>query len=223
MVKRKLILGTYDTARDGLWTLAALELSDPEYQANFLDVKGKDGPLDLSTALTDGVPRYGSRTLTATLECSEGTREDRRETISKMVNALDGWRMNIVHPDYPQHYLSGRVQVKQQYNDMAHAAVTVSAICDPWLYSSVERCYDVTASTTALQLALSNRGRRAVVPQAVVTGADASVLIVYGGLSLALGEGVHKLPDLLLPPGDTVVTYSGTGALRISYREAVLR
>ena len=223
MKKRKLILGIYDTARDGLWTLAALELSDPDYQANFLDVKGKDGPLDLSTALTDGVPRYGSRTLTATLECSEGTRESRRDTISKMVNALDGWRMNIVHPDYPLHYLSGRVQVKQQYNDMAHAAVTVTAICDPWLYSSNERSYEVTATSTAQELALSNRGRRAVVPQAVVAGANASVKIVRGTLSLTLGPGTHTVPDLLLQPGDTLVTYSGTGALRISYREAVLR
>lgn len=223
MKKRKLILGTYDTARDGLWTLSALELSDPDYQANFLDVKGKDGPLDLSTALTDGVPRYGRRTLTATLECSEGTREDRRDTISKMVNTLDGWRMDIVHPDHPQHYLSGRVQVKQLYNDMAHAAVSVTAICDPWLYCRNERSYEVTATTAAQELPLSNRGRRAVVPQAVVTGAGASVKIVRGTLSLALGPGTHKLPDLLLQPGDTLVTYSGTGSLRISYREAVLR
>ena len=223
MKKRKLILGTYDTARDGLWTLSALELTAPDYQSNFLDVKGKDGPLDLSTALTDGVPRYGSRTLTATLESSEGTRESRQKAISKMVNALDGWRMNIVHPDYPHHYLSGRVQVKVQYSDMVHAAVTVSAICDPWLYSSAERSYDVTASDTPVQLALSNRGRRAVVPQAEGTGTGASVLVVCGGLSLAMGEGMHKLPDLLLQPGETVVTYSGTGRLRLSYREAVLR
>lgn len=223
MKKRKLILGTYDTARDGLWTLSALELSDPDYHANFLEVKGKDGPLDLSTALTDGVPHYGSRTLTATLECSEGTRAERQERISKMINALDGWRMNIVHPDYPEHYLSGRVQVKVQYSDMVHAAVTVSAICDPWLYFSTERSYDVTASDTFKQLALDNRGRRSVVPQAVVTGDGAHVQIARSNLVKTLGTGVHMLPDMLLQPGVTRVSYKGTGSLRITYREAVLR
>lgn len=34
MEKRALLLGTYHTNFDGLWTLAALQLTDPEYQAH---------------------------------------------------------------------------------------------------------------------------------------------------------------------------------------------
>jgi phage-related protein len=221
--KRKLILGTYDTDYDGLWTLAALELTDPEYQANFQEVPGRDGPLDLSTANTDGEPRYGSRTLSATLESSEGSRQDRQDRISEMVNQLDGRRMNIRHPDYPARYLTGRVQVKVLYNDMAHAAVTVTAICDPWLYNQEERAYTVTAGETAQLLTLTNAGRRVAVPQVIIEGTGASVLIEQGTISLAMGPGTYKLPDLLLPTGDTLIKYSGTGVAKISYREAVLR
>ena len=223
MKKRALILGTYNTALYD-WTLAALELTDPEYQANFQEVVGRDGPLDFSTVLTDGEPRYGSRTLNATLELSAGTRMERQACISDMVNSLDGWRLEILHPDYPDHYLSGRVKVKVLYNDNAHAAVTVTATCDPWLYSRTERAYTLTAAAEAQTLALSNKGRRVAVPQVVVTGAaDASVLIESGTISLAMGPGTYKLPDLLLPPGNTIISYSGSGTAKISYREAVLR
>lgn len=223
MKKRTLILGTYDTARDGLWTLAGLTLSDPAYQSMFQEVIGRDGPLDFSTVLTDGEPRYGSRTLTAVLECSEGTRAERQTLIGKMVNALDGRRLEIRHPDYPAHYLTGRVQVVVEYNDLAHAAVTVTAVCDPWLYSCTERAYTLTATNAAQVVALSNKGRRMVVPRAVVTGSGASFRLEFGATSLALGPGTFDLPDLLLPPGDTPVSYSGNGTAVITYREAVLR
>lgn len=223
MEKRKVIFGAYDTDFDGLWTLAGLELTDPEYQANFLEVPGRDGPLDLSTATTDGEPRYGSRTLTARLESSEGTRLDREDRIGQIVNQLDGWRMDIQHPDHPGYYLTGRVRVQVEYSDNAHAAVTVTAICDPWFYSSVESVYTLIATEAQQSLVLANNGRRSVVPAVVVTGTDASVLIEYGTISQALGVGTYKLADLLLPSGTTTLKYSGSGTAKISYREAVLR
>lgn len=223
MGKRTLVLGTYDTARDGLWTLSALTLSDPEYQSKFTEVPGRDGPLDQSTVLTDGVPRYGSRTLTATLESSEGTREEREARISQMINTLDGLRMNIVHPDHPQHYLIGRVRVQYSYNDMVHGAVTVTASCDPWLYAAIERMYTVAASETVQLLGLDNDGRRIVYPEVTVTGTGASVLLAYSDTSVALTAGTYKLTGLTLNPGVTPVYYCGVGTVQITYREAVLR
>lgn len=223
MVKRKIIFGTYDTALMGLWTLAGLQLTDPEYQEYLMEVKGRDGPLDFSTVLTDGEPKYGSRTLTATLESSEGTRRERTARISRMVNELDGMRMNIQLPDYPDYYLTGRVKVREEYNDMAHCCVTVTAVCDPWLYAIEERQYNLTAATDAKTAVLVNHGRRIVVPTVVITGENASFLIECGYVSLALGPGTYQLPDLLLTRGNTSISYSGTGAAKITYREAVLR
>ena len=223
MEKRALILGDYHTAQQGLWTLSALQLTDPVYQSYFMEVKGRDGPLDFSTVLTDGEPKYGSRTLAATLESSEGNRLERRARISRMVNELDGRRMNIQHPDYPEHYLVGRVQVKEEYNDLAHAAVSVSAICDPWLYAIAERVYTLTAATDAQTVVLTNNGRRTLVPRVVVTGDGASFLIECGTYSVALGPGTYDLPDLLLTTGNLRITYSGSGTAKITYREAVLR
>lgn len=219
---RKLILGTYDTIDNGPWTLSALQLTDAEYQQNFVTVPGRSGPLDLSTVLTDGEPVYGARTLTATLECSEGTREDREQLISIMTNWLNGWRMNIVHPDFPGYYLTGRVQIEKLYSDLAHAAVAVTAICDPWKYAEDETLVSLTASAETQTALLPNEGRMTVVPLLTIEGEGASVLLAFGAASWALGPGTYQLPDLRLQQGGATVTYSGTGAIKLTYREAVL-
>lgn len=219
---RKLILGTYDTIDQGPWALSSLQLTDPEYQQNFVTVPGRSGPLDLSTVLTDGEPIYGARTLTATLENSEGTREDREQLISIMTNWLSGWRMNIVHPDFPNYYLTGRVHIEKLYSDLAHAAVAVTAICDPWKYAENETLVVLTASAEEKTALLPNEGRMTVVPLLTIEGEDASVLLAFGAASWALGPGTYQLPDLRLQQGGAIMTYSGTGTIKLTYREAVL-
>lgn len=219
MEKRGLTIGTYNTAEQ-LWTLTAWELSAPEYQENFLDVPGRDGALDLSAALTGGAPTYHSRTLTVKLECSEGTRLEREAAINTMVNWLDGWRLDIVLPDDPDRYITGRVSVAKEYNDNAHAAVTVTAVCDPWRYAKEENIYTLTAAETEKTAQLANAGRRTAVPLLTIEGD--TVLLKYGEYSWSLGAGTYQLPDLTLSQGGGTLTYSGTGTLRISYREAVL-
>lgn len=222
MQKRRILFGTYDTAAVGLWTLTSYKLSDPAQRTNYVEVPGRDGDLDVSTALTDGEPRYGNRTLTATLECSEGTRLDREETINTMTNWLDGWRMNIVLPDDEGHYLTGRVSVAKGYNDPAHAAVTVTAICDPWRYNAQETIISLSATDEAQQALLRNMGRRTVVPTLTIAGESASVNLVVGTASWVLSAGIYQLPDLVLKQGGQLITYSGLGTLQFVYREAVL-
>lgn len=219
MEKRKLIFNEYDTAADGLWTLAACVLTKGEQVQTFLDVPGRYAPLDLTDYLTDGQPYYGSASLEATLESSEGTRDDRQTRIMEMVNALDGHTTTIIHPDHPEHYLVGRVQIYPQYSDPAHAAVQIKAVCEPWLYKAEETVVQKTASTTAQSVWLANSGRLAVVPTVTLTG---TVTLTYGAHSWTLNEGEHLLPDLYLTPGTHQVTYKGSGTITITYREAVL-
>ena len=223
MEKRRLLIGDYDTAADGLWTLAACKLTKAAQVQTFVSVPGRVAPLDLSTYLTDGQPYYDNATLEAILESSEGDRLARKLRIDLMVNYLDGQTVKIYLPDDTDHYLVGRVQVSPEYNDLAHAAVTVSAVCDPWLYAIAERVYTLTAAATAQTAVLTNNGRRTLVPKVTVTGAGASVRIVSGAYSVALGPGTYDLPDLLLTTGNTPIKYSGSGVAKITYREAVLR
>ena len=221
MKKRGIVLGDYNTADHG-WTLTGWTFTPAEQKTNFIEKQAGDGSWDLSTALTDDIPRYKARTLTATFECSESTRAKREAKIREMVNLLDGMRMNIKLPDDDQHYITGRVHVARGYNDLAHAAVTVSAVCEPWKYSNEETVVTLTASSTKETIKLRNRGRRAIVPTITVEDANASVLLEYGNASMAIGAGTWQWPDLLLKTGGAVLKYSGTGSFTITYREAVL-
>ncbi len=199
-------------------------LGSPERREDYVEVPGRNGVLDLSTALTDGEPHYGSREFSATLESSEGTRLEREERISKMVNQLDGWRHNIILPDDPGHYIVGRVRVDKLYSDPAHAAVRVTATCDPWRYNKTETVVGLIATSTEQTVALVNLGRRSVVPVIKVTGGDVT-LIFNNGLEEyveTLSPGEHIREYLYLKTGSTILRYSGSGQATLTYREAVL-
>ena len=218
MEKRNIIIGSYNTATTGLWTLAAYKVTTASQAQNFVEVPGRYAPLDLSTYLTDGEPYYGSASLEATLESSEGDRAARQARIDSMVRTLDGRSWNITPPDYPDHYLVGRVQIFPNYNDPAHCSVQVSAVCEPWMYEATETTVSLTATTAEQTTTLTNKGSKPVVPTIVTTGA---VTLEYDDYSWTLSAGTHILPDLCLTPGTHELTYSGTGTITLTYREAV--
>lgn len=221
MIKRKITFGNYDTAAYG-WTLAGWKLSDAQPKTYYETKPGGDGSWDLSTALTDGLVRYEDRTLTVTLERSDGDRLSREAKIRHMINFLDGMREDIELPDDPYHHINGRLHVVREYNDMAHAAVTVTATCKPWKYSNTETIVTLNADTEEQVATLVNSGRLAVIPRITVKGKLASVLLGYGSSTLSLSAGSYQWPDLLLTTGNHDLKYSGSGSLTITYREAVL-
>lgn len=224
MEKRKITIGTYDTATEGLWTLASWVLERAEHQESYVEVPGHNGPLDLSTVLTDGEPYYGSREFEAVLESSEGSRLEREARINQMVNQLDGWRLDIVLPDDPDHYISGRVRVERLYNNPAHAAVQVTATCDPWRYNKAETVVGLIASSTEQTATLVNTGRRSVVPNITVTGGSVTLIFKNGSEehTWTLGPGAYILADIYLKTGAAPLRYSGSGQVTLTYREAVL-
>lgn len=221
MQKRKIIFGDYDTAANG-WTLTGWKLSAAEEKTKFVEKAGGDGSWDLSTVLTDGIPRYKDRSMTVTLECSEGDRLSREDKIRHMVNLLDGMREDIELPDDAFHHVNGKLHVAREYNDLAHAAVTVTAVCKPWKYANAETVVNLTATTTEQTARIINGGRQAVVPVLTVAGSGASVRVVYGTTTRTLSAGTYQWPELLLTPGSHSLRYSGSGTLRVTYREAVL-
>ena len=219
MNKRQLILNGYKTAEDGLFTLASCKITKASQVQTFVSVPGRFSPLDLSTTLTDGQPYYGSAKLEAVLESSEGTREERQERIEQMVNLLDGYTVTIIHPDHPRRYMTGRVQVTKDYNDLVHCKVKVSAVCEPWSYNAEETVVTVTAAAAAKTVDLVNSGRLASAPTIEV--AD-EVTLVYGEYTYTLSAGTYQVPELYLTPGEHSVRYSGSGSVTFTYREGVL-
>jgi hypothetical protein len=227
MIKRQLILNSYKTAEDGLWTLASLKITKASQVQTFVSVPGRFAPLDLSTTLTDGQPYYGSAGLDAVLESSEGTREERQERIDQMVNQLDGLEWRIVLPDHPDHYLVGRVSVAVNQSSPAYAAITVTATCQPWLYKARETVVEldapITASTDAATFLIRNDGRKVVTPVLTVNG---TAHLGFKEYRADFTTGAYTWSALQLAPGLNELTYTGsyngTDTLTLTYREAVL-
>ena len=223
MQKRKIILGTYDTALEGLWTLTEWSLGRAEAYEEYVNIPGH-GLLDLSTALTDGEPYYRSREFEATLESSEGNRLEREARIQSMINKIDGVRLNIVLPDDSLHYITGRVRVEKLFNTPAHASVKISATCDPWRYNNSQTVLSVTASSTTKTVTLINNGRLSFIPLVKITGGTVTIKFTSNGSARTWtgGAGDYNFVDLYIKPGSHAVTYSGSGTITFTYREAVL-
>lgn len=219
MKKRQLILNEYKTAEDGLWTLSACKITKALQVQNFVDVPGRFAPLDFSTTLTDGQPYYGNALLDATLESSEGTRDERRDRILHMTTLLDGVTARIIHPDFPGRYMTGRVQVTPDFNSLAYCVVTVSAVLEPWLYNDQATEVLVNLTSTAKTITLTNSGKLGVCPTLEVTG---SATLVYGTYTWELSAGTYQLPDLFLTTGSHSIKCKGSGSVSFTYREAVL-
>lgn len=163
------------------------------------------------------------RELSVTLENSQGDRAHREELIGELVNLLDGFEWQVVLPDHPDHYITGRLHVAVEYSDPAHACVIVTGTCSPWLESCQEKVYALPAEEVKHTVALVNEGRKVLVPEITVEGLDSSILLQFGLNSIQLTAGTYTWPPLVLPRGAHELTYSGTGTLTVSYREAVLR
>lgn len=223
MNKRTVRLGAYDTALHG-WTLTSCVLSAPEVKTNYVEKTGGDGSWDLTTAMTDGVPRYKNRNLTLTFECSQGTRADREELLNDMVNLLDGLEQEIILPDRPDHYLLGRVHLAVNQSSPAYAAITVTADVEPWFYAARETIVvldaPITISTETATFLLRNNGRRVASP---VLEVDGTAHLTFKGIHTNLTTGTYEWSALQLPPGPSDLIYTGEGTLTLTYREAVLR
>lgn len=139
MKRRALILGSYNTALDGLFTTAKLHLETPKIVENYIEVDGMHGSLDCCEAVT-GTPVYKSRALTAVLETSRGSILERQERIDALIRHAHGKRLPIVHPDYPGRYLMGRIQLQKDFNNLAYGQVSLSAVCEPWFYE-MHNCF----------------------------------------------------------------------------------
>lgn len=212
MEKRQLILNDYKTADDGLWTLASCKITKATQVQTFVSVPGRFAPLDLSTALTDGQPYYGSASLEAVLTSSEGTRPERQDRIDHMVNLLDGYNVRIVHPDHPSTYMVGRVQVTPSFNNLAQSSVTVKAVCEPWFYNQAETVATATVPTEGEGknlLDLTSIYGKTVTSNGVTLscGFDGGIT----GSGVATGYAYIFNKGYTLPVGTYTLSFSGDG------------
>ena len=99
MIRRALSIGNYNTALDGKFVTAEMEIGQPEFYEEFQEVPGMHGALDFSEAPVDH-PVYKMREISVAFESSRGSVQEREERITEFMAACHGQRLKIVLPVY---------------------------------------------------------------------------------------------------------------------------
>ena len=89
---------------------------------------------------------------------------------------------------------------------------------DPFKYSVTESNAFVNLNNETKSLTLPNKRMR-VAPTLVVTG---SVTMTIEGKTYTLNAGEQQLLNFVLSEGDNNVSFSGTGSVKITYRQGAL-
>ena len=220
MITRGIQFGNFHTAEDWDLILHSKTLTPPKPKTHYVAIPGRDGDLDLSEALSGDI-HYENRIATFNFILTEGTYSDREDSLTEIVTQLHGKRLQIIDPDYPGYYLSGRCTVTERTNINAYGTITVEANCDPYKYAleQTTRHVAVTPSNGTISVVCSNTGRQTVTPTITVTG---SVTLTYGTTTTVLSAGTYVLPGLQFATGTTTVQVSGNGSIAFTYREAIL-
>lgn len=218
-MERYFLFGDYNTWNDwGLILTAKTDLEPPKVKTNYVDIEGMSGSLDLSEALT-GEPTYEDRTFSASFFACDGSYEERHALLNTIISAIHGRKMKIMEPDDPNHYLYGRVTVKNVNHFVSYSDFTVEMRCDPWRYAHGETVQTIPVSASPADVLIRNGGRKTVCPDITVSG---QVTFTCCGVTSSATTGKYKVTTFKLYQGDNVVRVSGNGTLTLTYREAVL-
>lgn len=188
-------------------------------KTKFVEIPGADGSKDLTDALGVGV-RYGDRTITWEFALYPGA--DWALKQRQISGVLNGIKCNITIDDDPSYYYSGRVIVEKFEADNQLRKITVKAVCRPWkLKQAITTVTRDDLSESYKFLNLTN-DRMPVVPLIAVT---AETTLKFGESIFTVGVGEHKLLDIVLPEGESVLKAkvdSGAGSITVSYQEGAL-
>lgn len=219
-MERCFLFGNYNTWNDwGLILTGKTDLEPPVVKTNYVAIEGMSGSLDLTESLS-GEPTYEDRSFSASFCACDSSDEERHALISTITSAIHGRKMKIMEPDDPNHYLYGRVAVRDVNHTVSYSDFAVEMRCDPWRYANAETEQTIPVNSNApVDVRIFNNGRKTVCPDIEVSG---QVTFTCCGVTSSATDGKYKVSTFKLYQGENVIQVSGSGTLTLTYREAVL-
>lgn len=200
-------------------TKAAIGL--PEMQTRYISVPGRDGSIDLSTAL-DGEIHYQDRDISLTFETTGGlSKKGWAGQIGELSNLIHGTETDIVFDGDMDYYYKGRGEITGFSIDGGVRNITMQFLCGPYKLRRADTVVTAAMTASDTDIVLTNE-RRPVTPSITV---DAEAVLTWGGESYAVSPGTHILTALRLAAGShtlKVRAVSGAGTITITYREGSL-
>lgn len=205
--------------------LSSKVISPPEPKTFYADVKGIDGEIDLTEAITGGV-KYNSRLLTLNFSYVAEHTTDILATFSAVQKAIHGKKMNITLDDDPNYHYEGRVQVKDMEYDKIISGLTVECTVDPYKYEVGDDwlwdpfCFDhdvinegmesveVSGTETIIVIGI----QREYIPKIIVS---APMTVTFEDVTYNLTTGTNKIFGIMITQGENEFTFTGTGTVTI--------
>lgn len=201
--------------------LTAYEIEAPEVQRYTVEVPGRNGVLDLTSALF-GEAKFYNRKIEIELSAVYSPYSTAwPDILTAVLKSIHGQTLDVAFDDDPDWHWAGLCEVSP---DADNDSFTITVDAEPFKYKT-----DATAVTVSLTadeeqtITLSNE-YVAVAPTITVDGGDdVNVTIVCGTSSLVIGEGTYT-SSLTLGAGETEWTISADEdcTVTISYQEGTL-
>ena len=180
-----------------------------------VDIKGADGVLDLSEVLTGDVT-YNNRVITLNFDMLNDS--DYYTLISNIANYLHGRNVTVRFTNDDDFYYIGRASINQWECVKRIGKIVIHVDCDPYKYKINETVVTVNLNNEVKGVTLHNLRKR-VSPTLDVSG---NVTMIFNGIEYTLNAGKQQILDFVLTKDKTLVSFSGTGVVKITYRQGAL-
>lgn len=200
----------------GLNWRGAFRLSPPEVVTKYEQIPGKSGSVDYSEALT-GYVTYGDRVIDMVFELETVSESEYISKLSSIMNLLHGKRVSVILDTDPDYQWDCRLTVNNERQNQRYCTITISGTAYPYKRKNADTVIEEALTGTAMEIVCSNTAE----PVVPLVEAENAVQIQFGSKSFSLSAGESYLEAVFLA-GDNVLTVTGTGDIKISYREGSL-
>lgn len=201
----------------------------PDVKTMYVEIPGLDGHIDL-TEYQAGRILYQNRT--GSLEFIVANDYTSWELLyTEIMNYLHGQHMKAVLEDDPAHYYEGRFSVNQWKSDKYYSLITidynvypykrkVTSTVDDWLWDPfsfetgiITYFKDLTVNGT---LEVRIYGYRELVVPEIISSSDMTVQ--FEGEAYQIKTGSNIIEEIVIEPGEQLLTFIGNGTVTINYR-----
>ena len=232
---------SYDSLTDwGLYLSNNNYIGSPEEQTDFINIKGKNGLLDITEALT-GHRSYSSREIRIEFG---GVKDAKRwdDAMSDFRNKIDGKIIRVIFSNQFDYFWRGRCHLEDFDRMCGLGTFTLSIpYADPYKYSvetfnedwlwspfdfeTDEVHYKTTHNITTQETVVIPAGKRPVVPVVTVTELNTTLTVQKGnnGRIIRLSMGANELPQIMVNgPEETTLIFKGNATFEVNFRGASL-
>ncbi len=205
----------------------------PVVKTQYVNVPGGDGQIDLTSTLY-GEPVYDMRTGSFEFYVENG--RDWTVVYSTIMGYCHGQRLPIILDDDPNYFYEGRVSVNQWRSDPNNSVIVIDALVDPYKYevnsagdswlwdpfdfeNGIIYTNEYTVSGT---LTIDLECRRMRVSPTFTANAS-GMKVTFDRKTYTLPVNTAKtLLDIRLSEGHNTLVLTGTGKVKVQYRNGVL-